>query len=126
MPCGDTYLLYDEDDIGGKPHLHIVISEPNQADEVVLVSVTTRRAKSDTMVCLNPGEHEFIVQPSVITYAYSKVLTVARLGEMVDRGEANPKQRTSDVLLKRAQDGMAETDRASYETKRLFLDYLGK
>ena len=126
MPCGDTYLLYDEDDSGGKPHLHLVISEPNQADEVVLVSVTTRRAKSDTMVCLSPGDHEFIVQPSVITYAYSKVLTVARLREMGVRGEATPKQRATDVLLKRAQNGMLETDRASYEAKRLFLDYVGK
>lgn len=120
MGCGDTYLLYDENDYEGKPHLHIVITEPDHDGRLVLVSVTTRRAKSDTMVCLDPGEHEFITHPSVITYAYSKILTVAKLQELCNNGGAISKGKATEQLVKRAQNGMLETDRAPYETKRLF------
>jgi hypothetical protein len=120
VACGDTYLLYDEDDYEGKPHLHIVITEPDDDGRVVLVSVTTRRAKSDTMVCLDAGEHEFITHPSVVTYAYSKILTVAKLEELCVSGDAISKGKATEQLVKRAQNGMLETDRAPHDTKRLF------
>lgn len=120
MGCGDTYLLYDEDNYDGKPHLHVVITEPDEDGQIVLVSVTTRRAKSDTMVCLNIGDHEFIIQPSVITYAYSKVLTVSKLADMVVKGDATPKEKATAQLVTRAQNGMLETDRAPYDAQRLF------
>lgn len=68
MNCGSTFLLYD-DDSGGTPHLHIVITDGDENDSVVLVSVTTERGRSDTMTRLRVGDHPFIKAPSVITYA---------------------------------------------------------
>lgn len=119
--CGDTFLLFDEDNFSGKPHLHVIITEPNEQEQIVLVSITTRRAKSDTMVCLNVGDHEFITQPSVITYAYSKVLTVPQLTELVACGEATPKGKATEQLVVRAQNGMRETDRAPREVQQFFV-----
>lgn len=120
MHCGETFLLFDEENFSGKAHLHIVIAEPNQQGELVLVSVTTRRAKSDTMVCLDVGDHPFITQPSVITYAYSKILTVTKLAAMIASGDATPKEKASEQLVARAQRGMLETDRAPREVQQLF------
>lgn len=124
MKCGDTFLLYDDEEVTAKPHLHVVITEPDPQGWVVLVSVTTRRAKSDTMVCLNPGDHEFITHPSVITYAYSKLLTVDKLVKMVNQGEATPRQTASEQFVTRAQKGMLETDRASREIQEFFKSVL--
>jgi hypothetical protein len=118
--CGDTFLLYDEENLDGKPHLHVIISAPDEQGQMVLVSITTRRAKSDTMVCLNIGDHEFITQPSVITYAYSKILTVTKLTQMIADGEATPKEKATEQFVARAQRGMLETDRAPREVQRLF------
>jgi hypothetical protein len=120
VKCGNTFLLYDDDGLNGTPHLHIQITEPDEHGRCILVSVTTRRAKSDTMVCLNVGVHEFISSPSVITYAYSKVLTVRKLEEMVANGEATPKEPATEKLVARAQEGMLETDRAPREVQELF------
>jgi hypothetical protein len=121
VKCGDTFLLYDEEDQNGKPHLHVLITEPDAHDQCVLVSITTRRAKSDTMVCLDSGDHEFITHPSVITYAYSKVLTTSKLAQMVASGEATRKEQATQQLISRAQQGMLETDRAPREVQQLFI-----
>lgn len=118
--CGETFLLFDDENFTGTPHLHIVITEPDETGWLVLVSVTTRRAKSDTMVCLDAGDHPFITHPSVITYAYSEIITVTKLTEMIANGDATPKKRASDALVARAQRGMLETDRAPREVQQLF------
>ena len=120
MKCGFTLLLYDDDQHDGKPHLHIVISDPDENDKVVLVSVTTERAKSDTMVRLAAGDHPFIERPSVITYAYSKVMACALIRSLVASGDARAKEQASDQLVKRAQLGMLETDRAPEEVQEVF------
>jgi len=65
MKCGFTLLLYDDDQHDGKPHLHIVISDPDENDKVVLVSVTTERAKSDRMVRLAAGDHSSALAPTM-------------------------------------------------------------
>lgn len=120
MRCGNTYLLYDGDRNDGKPHLHIVISDADENDKVVLVSVTTERAKSDTMVRLGAGDHPFIEHPSVITYAYSKVMTCAQIRSLMESGDARAKEPASDRLVERAQLGMLETDRAPEEVQECF------
>jgi hypothetical protein len=120
VKCGDTFLLAEDAFAEGTSHLHILITDPGQDGLCVLVSVTTRRAKSDTMVCLDKGDHEFIKHPSVITYAYSKIFEVTKLEQMVSRGEAIPKERASQRLISRAQQGMLETDRAPRDVQVFF------
>jgi len=41
---------------------------------------------------------------------------------MVANGEATPKERAGEQLLRRAQNGMLETDRAPREVKELFKE----
>ena len=72
-------------------------------------------------VCLDAGDHPFITHPSVITYAYSKILTVSKLAKMIAGGDATAKEPASAKLVERAQSGMLETDRAPREVKALFV-----
>ena len=120
MKCGETFLLDDDARGGGTLHLHIAISDSDENGKVVIVSVTTERPKSDTMVRLFPGDHPFIDRPSVITYAYSKLMTTAQINALLESGDAKVKELASDRLVERAQLGMLETDRAPEEVQECF------
>ncbi len=126
MKCGKTYLLYDDDDPTRKPHLHVVISDPNESNEIVLVSVTTERAKSDLMTRLAPHIHPFINDPSVIAYNYSKMMTCAQLQKMIAAEDAIPKEDAAEEIVRRAQAGMRETRRAPREVQECFLAWLAE
>ena len=117
-PPGTALLLFEDPDTPA--HLHLVLTEPNAAGEVILVSITTRRAKSETLVCLDAGDHEFIRHPSVIAYAYSKIVKVQELAALEKQGNLVRKQSASPALLARARAGMRDTDRAAREVQALF------
>jgi hypothetical protein len=126
MQCGKAFLLYDDENPSSKPHLHVVISDPDENDCIVLVSVTTERFRSDTTTRLEPKIHPFIDNPSVIAYAYSKKMACDQLRRMIENGDAIPKQDASDVVVKRAQAGMRETRRAAPEVQECFLAWWAK
>jgi len=124
MKCGSTFLLYDEDN--PKAHLHIVVTDPDLNNYVVLVSVTTERSRSDTMTRLAVGDHPFITDPSVITYAYSKLLSCADIEALVACGEAFARQEASESIVRRARAGLRETDRGPQEVKEFFLEWMSR
>ena len=119
MECGDVLLIGDPEKTGGQMHLHVVITIPYEG-LVVLVSITTRRDKSDTMTCLDVEDHPWIKHTSVVTYGYSKLLEVARLEQMLKIGTAYKKPKASLLLMSRMQKGMLETDRAPREVQAFF------
>jgi len=91
LTCGDTFLIEDEE--GLDSHLWIVLTPPNEG-EVVIVSVTTERRKSEKLVRLKKGDHPFITHDSVIPYSYAKVVTVESIETAIKNGVAK-KARTS-------------------------------
>jgi mRNA-degrading endonuclease toxin of MazEF toxin-antitoxin module len=76
LNLGDTFLTGDAED--DTLHLWIILTPPSEG-EVVTVSVTTRRRKSETLVQLHPGDHPFIAHESVIAYAYARIRTVEEI-----------------------------------------------
>jgi hypothetical protein len=126
MKCGSTFLLYDDDNPEGIPHLHVVITDPDQSNCVVLVSITKERARSDTMTRIAVKEHPFVTLPSVITYAYSKLMSCAQIEALVACEGATAKEDASEDIVRRAQEGMRETDRAPREVKDFFLEWMAK
>jgi len=108
ITCGNTFLIEDED--GYNCHLCVVITPPD-CGEVVIVTITTERAKSETLVRLNKGDHPFLEHPSVISYLYSKVTTVEEIETAVKNGTAIPRADASPKLVQRAQSGLIESDR---------------
>src|ERR1022692_3657353 len=64
LTCGDTFITSDDE--SDEWHLQILVTSPNDAGEVITVSVTTQRNKSETLVILPADCHPFIDRPSVI------------------------------------------------------------
>lgn len=123
LTCGDTFLIEDED--GPECHLWIVITPPNEG-EVVIVSVTTKRKKSEILVVLNKGDHPFIEHESVIAYRYSKVVTTESVEAAIRNGTARQREAASPNLLKRAQEGLLESDFTPNGIKSLYKSFMGE
>lgn len=122
LECGDSFLIEDAD--GPECHLWIVITPPSEG-EVIIVSVTTKRQKSETLVILRRGEHPFIEHDSVIAYKYSKAVTVESIETAIRNGTAKKHARASPSLLKKAQDGLLESDFSSHGIRSLYKIFMG-
>jgi mRNA-degrading endonuclease toxin of MazEF toxin-antitoxin module len=78
--------------------------------EVITVSVTTKRRRSETLVELHAGDHPFITHESVISYAYAKVRTVEEIEAAIRSGEAKQREPVSADILRRVCNGLVESD----------------
>jgi len=123
LACGDTFLIEDED--GPESHLWIVITPPSEG-EVVIVSVTSSRKKSETLVTLNKGDHPFIEHDSVIAYRYSRIVTTESIETAIRNGTARRREAVSAKLLKRAQEGLLESDFTPHGIKALYRTFMGE
>ena len=109
--CGDTFLLEDED--GYEQHLCIVVTPPIDAS-VVVVSVTTRRSKSETLVVLQKEDHPSLTHESVIAYRYARIVKVQYIENAVQNRDAARREKASEQLLRRAQAGLLESEFTEY------------
>jgi hypothetical protein len=111
IKCGDTFLLEDED--GYNQHLCIVVTPPTE-DKVAVVSVTTRRSRSEILVVLKAGDHPSIDHESVIAYTYSRVVETEYIENAVKNRDAARRDSVSPQLLDRAQKGLLESEFTPY------------
>lgn len=107
LNCGDTFLAGDEDD--ENLHLRIIITPPVEG-EIVTVAIVTAHKRSERLVVLNVGDHEFITHESVIAYKHSAIKVVADIEAAISAGLAKPREPVSPTLLKKAQDGLRESE----------------
>jgi len=107
LECGDTFLTGDAED--EDYHLWIVLTPPKEG-EVVTVSVTTRRKRSETLVLLQPGDHPFIVHESVIAYAYARIRAVDDVENALLNGTAKKREAAGRELLRRARAGLLDSE----------------
>jgi len=122
ITCGNTFLIEDED--GYNCHLCIVVTPPD-CGEVVIVSVTTERARSEMLVRLNKSDHPWLEHASVISYIYSRVTTVEEIESAVKNGTAIPRADASAKLVQRAQSGLLESDRTPRWVKQRYREIMG-
>src|SRR6266496_4718509 len=109
LACGDTFYADDELTDDGEPHLWIIVTPPTDG-EVVTVSITTRRKRSETTVVLQSGEHPFIRHESVIAYSFSRIRLVEEIERAIANGTARKREPVSEKLLQRAKNGLADSD----------------
>ena len=107
LNCGDTFYAGETED--DEPHLSVIITPPSEG-EVVTVSITTRRRKSEALVCLNVGDHPFIKHESVVAYAYSRTRSVDDIESAVQSGNAILREPVAPALLKRIRMGLRDSD----------------
>ena len=108
MQRGDTFMIEDED--GEGEHLHVLLTDPSLAGEVVTVSVSTRRARSELLVCIKPGEHPFITRESVCLYRFARVREIKAIEQAISSGLARSKEQASEVLVLKLIKGLADSD----------------
>ena len=118
---GDTFLTGDEED--SDLHLWIVLTPPTEG-EVVTVSVTTRRQKSELLVLLRVGDHPFIRHDSVVSYRYARIRTVDEIETALVNGTAKKREPVSAGLLKRMRDGLVESDFTPNGVRHFYLDVM--
>ncbi len=121
LNCGDTFLTGDEED--SDLHLWIVLTPPTEG-EVVTVSVTSRRQKSELLVPLQAGDHPFIRHDSVISYRYAKIRTVDEIETALMNGTAKKREPVSAGLLKRVGDGLVESDFTPNGVRYFYVDVM--
>jgi len=121
LECGDTFLTGDDEDEGY--HLWIVVTPPSEG-EVVTVSVTTLRKRSEKLVVLQSGEHPFIEHPSVIAYAHSRIRTVEAIETAITNGAAKKREPASPVLLKKVRAGLTDSEFTPNGVRNFYLDVM--
>ena len=88
----------------------MVLSDPAlNANQVLIVSLTTWGKDDDPACVLNVGDHSFVRQKSFIKYSHAKVVTSNQLDEFLARGQIHVQAQLSAGVLKRARDGAAES-----------------
>lgn len=107
LNCGDTFLTGDGDE--DNFHLWIIITQPNEG-EVVTVCVVTSHKRSERLVVLNKGDHPFIDHESVIAYYYSKIRAVADIEAAFVARAARKREPVSEHILRRAQNGLLDSE----------------
>ncbi len=122
LECGDAFLAGDDED--RDLHLWIVVTSPSQG-EVVTVSVTFRRLRSETLVILQPGDHPFVRHESVVAYSFARVRSVDDIEDALASGVFVKKEPTSCELLKRVQAGLVDSDFTPNGVRHFYRDVSG-
>lgn len=82
MKSGDTFLMPAPGISNRTPHLWIVVTDPAQEENtVIIVSLTTLRKQAEQTVVLRKGEHPFIRWDSSVCYSDSRLVDVRDLQE---------------------------------------------
>jgi len=116
--AGDTYIRAGKH-VKTDPHLWIVISDPSRDTQLVTVNVTSQRSDKDQSCVLQPGEHEFIGQESVIMYAGARVVPESVLFAALKAGVLVSMSRVSAKVLSKVRAGAIGNDDLPLMAKRM-------
>jgi hypothetical protein len=105
MRIGDTFLGALPGEIS---HLWIIITPPNDQNEVVIVNLTSTQCDSTCRVAV--GDHPFVKKPSVIRYQDARLRSLVRLETALKRGLIQPHHPAAGGLLKKIQQGALESE----------------
>ncbi|MBP3367024.1 MAG: hypothetical protein J6K96_08575 [Treponema sp.] len=120
MPKGQTFLdePVTEEEIR---HLRVVITDANDDNEFLTVSIDTFRSRYQDASCIiQPGEHPFIKHTSFVNYRYAKVISFAKIFNGLRNHIFLRKEDVSEELLKKIQEGAKRTKYLSREHKIWF------
>ena len=115
MEAGDCFRFRERDD-----HLWIVLSDPQQnPDQVLVVNLTTVTRRKDTTCILRPGDHPFVRHDSCVNYHDGRVYSNSCLDSLLARDKIRPEDRLDAPILQRIREGAILSPRCSYEHQRL-------
>ena len=124
MPKKQSFLSEVEHTPTGKEkrHLRIVITDPDNDQNQVVVSVTTLKYESQDNSCvLKPGEHPFIKEESIVDFKRTRVMSYLQIFNGIQKGLLIRKDDVSDDLLRRIQVAASNSKYISDEIKNMFI-----
>lgn len=88
------------------PHLWIVVTDPNAAGLIAIVSVTTLRNNVDQTLILRPGDHPLITHDSVVHFGDARIVEVKVIEAFAVSGTVKIMQSCSSALIGEIQQGL--------------------
>lgn len=111
MKGGDTFRPTDST-IDKYRHLWVILSDPDQdPDEVVVVSITEAHPKKDMSCVLQPHDHPFLYKESCVAYDLANLTSVTDLILARDNGDLEPEEPMDPEVLERMR------KRSNFSTK---------
>lgn len=97
MKAGDTFRQLGHDE-----HLWMILSDPEQDPErILVVSFTTWAACKEPACRIAPGEHPFVHHETCVSYHHSRIVRLTELQALQADGFLEPYARLSPELLRR-------------------------
>lgn len=108
MNAGDTFIIplpgtsYDS-------HLWMVISDPGQGNECVLVNFTSWRADKDQACVVEPGEHPYVSRKTCVNFRDAKKCRIRDLDRLIASGSMKNSARLSAELLSKIRKAVPDS-----------------
>ena len=117
MDAGSTFLRSDSD-----KHLWILISDPAQdPQQVLIVNLTTLDDRKEKVCLLHVGDHPWIRHETCVNYADAVVTTVPKLLTAKDAGAIVLQQPFSATVLQRIREGAMDSARLSLDNAEILI-----
>ena len=120
MTAGETIIIplpgtsYDS-------HLWMVISDPAQGDECVIVNFTSWRADKDQACIVEPGEHPYVSKKTCVNFKDAKKCKTGDLDTLVASKKLEHAAPLSVELLAKIRSAVPES-RMNWECVQLLID----
>jgi len=108
MNAGDT-LVIPEPDTSYDSHLWMVISDPAQSDECLIVNFTSWRADKDQACVVEVGEHPYLTGKTCINFRDAKLCKLSDLEILISSRRLKAHAPLSPALLNKIRDAVPES-----------------
>lgn len=90
-------------------HLHIVLTEISQQNDLLLVPICSYYSKCDNACLLNENDHEFLDHKSYIKYQNTQKFNSNHIIRMITIGNMWPKEKCRQDVFARVCHGLIES-----------------
>lgn len=111
IAAGDAFYLPIHSTV--IPHLWIILTDPDENHQALVVNLTTYEGLKDSTVVLNIGDHPFIHKKTVVKYGAAKLIDAIHFENQIRAGWVERKERCSTELLNKIREGFLRSDYSS-------------
>lgn len=89
-----------------KPHLWLVVTDPDSAGRIVAVMLRTETSFTDPTLVLDVGDHPFVHHRSSVHYSTAQWYSLGRIQALIRSGQCTLREDMSADLLERVQSAL--------------------
>lgn len=108
MKAGDT-LIAALPNTSIDSHLWVVVSDPSQSEDVLIVNFTSWRADKDQACVLNPGDHPYITNQTCVNYKDAKLCKASALDSLIQNGQMQSHAPMNKTVLKKIREAVLDS-----------------